>query len=452
MKKVFMVGINGSGMSKLAYILSDLGYAVYGTDVLENEATSNLRKKGITFFPNAKFLPQEDFEVVIFSSAVQQSNEILLEAARRGLKVKRRAEVLAEIASEYKSIVVAGTHGKTTTTSLIYHILNHFSMANGYVGGVLSKEEKFSPEREYFVIESDESDRSFLLFNPEILVVTSVDRDHLNTYEGSFEKLKEAFSSLMEKSRSLVISFDDINAREIGFRFGSKSFYSLENREVEMFAGNIRYDKNGVTCDIYESGNFVGEFRLPVFGEKNVLNSIAALLVAKKVGIGISEAVESLESFSLPKRRFEIKFEFGGIVVIDDHADHPTEIEATLKAVREHFPGRRVVAVFEPHRYTRVASLGSLIAKPFKYADLVICTEIYPAFEEPIPGVNGESVFSLLKSENSDKPVYFANDYNIIVKTALQILRSGDVLVVLGPGEIHKVIEPLIRSLKNEKH
>ncbi len=454
MKKIFMVGINGSGMSKLAMLMKDFGYAVSGTDVAVNEVSQELINNGIIFYKE-QTLPDETFDAVIISSAISNSHPIVVESRNRGIPILRRGEALATIAKNYKSIIVSGTHGKTTTTSMIYHILNKFSMANVYVGGKISLDEHFKKDREFFVIESDESDRSFLYFEPHILLVTNIDRDHLNAYGDSFENLKSAFEELMTKSQLKVVSYDDPNAMEIASKLDRVYFYSTKDPKADIFADQIQYKKDGIQFSLYLKNKYVGIFSLPFMGEKNLLNSLASIMTAKLLGIEIKESLHALCDFTFPMRRLEVKGVINGITLIDDHADHPTEIYATLSAIRNHFRNRRIIAIFEPHRYTRVNTLREEIAFPFKLADVVITKDIYPAFEEPIAGIDGEKVYQWIKATNPGKQIYYASEYNNIVEMLSSVVKKGDIVVLLGPGEIYKVAEPIIKRLRrmqDEKH
>lgn len=454
MKKIFMVGINGSGMSKLAILMKDFGYEISGTDIAINEVSQELVNNGIKFYEE-QTLPNETFDSVIVSSAISNSHPIVVESHSRGIPILKRGEALATIVRKYKTIVISGTHGKTTTTSMLYHILNKFSMANVYVGGKIGLDEHFKKDREFFVIESDESDRSFLYFEPYILLVTNIDRDHLNAYGDSFENLKSAFEELMKKSQIKVVYYDDPNVMKIASKLDRVYFYSMKDSRADIFADQIQYKEDGIQFNLYLKSQRVGVFSLPFIGEKNLLNSLASTMTANLLGIGIEESLHALCDFTFPKRRLETKGVINGITLIDDHADHPTEIYVTLSAIKRHFQNKRIIAIFEPHRYTRVNTLREEIGFPFKLADVVITKDIFPAFEEPIVGIDGEKVYQWIKVLNPGKQIYYASDYNNIVEILSSIVKKGDIVVLLGPGEIYKVADPIIerlRKMHNEKH
>lgn len=441
-----MVGVNGAGMSKLALILKSLGFEVIGTDITQNSTTNELINKGIKFTSNT-FPVEKHFDFVVVSSAIPQNHPSFSFAKEKQIPIYKRGEILAQIAKDYKSIVIAGTHGKTTTTSLIYTIMSRFYPSSIYVGGKIECSEEFKKNSNYFVIESDESDRTFMLFRPYILVATNIDKDHLNSYNNDFKELVKAFETVFETSQRIVYFFDDKNLREIGSKFNNTFSYSVESSNADLYASDIEYLSNGLIFSLFYKGNFQGRFFLPIFGINHLQNALASILVSKLEDIPIVNSLNALSSFRFPKRRFELKCELSGITLIDDHADHPTEVKATLDTIKRHYPGRRIVAIFEPHRFSRVNILKEEIAEPFAFADVVITKEIYPAFETPIKGVNGEMVFKLIKKRFPEKEVYFASSYDAILTILFQIVKSGDILVLLGPGEIYKVANSIIEML-----
>ena len=454
MDKVFLFGIGGTGMSKLALLLKDFGYEVYGLDIEENENVKNLRKAGIRIDIGEKLdCIDGAFKFIVYSSAISEENRNFIKAKYIGVKAERRGETLARITKGFTTVVVAGSHGKTTTTSMIGHILSKDLKVNVYVGGETVEFNSFNKDAKFFVIESDESDGTFLYFNPFVLVITNIDRDHLNYYGQDFNNLKNAFLKLVEKSKYKVVSMDDENAYSVvKSEKNNIIYYSLKNEKADMFGFNLRFLESGTKFDLRYKGNTYENIFLPAFGEQNVLNAMASLIASDISGINIKEGIESISTFNLPKRRMQKKWEVNGIMLIDDHADHPTEVEATLSALRKHFGKRRIVAVFQPHRYTRVSMLKEDIVKPFYLADMIVLTDIFPAFEKPIEGVSGEKIYEWLRILNPEKEIVFVKDKRKIPFYLKEKLVYGDLVVLLGPGDIWAVAEEVFEILKESKN
>ena len=447
MGKVFFIGIGGAGMSKLALMFRSFGEEVYGSDVALSPVTEELKSKGIVVYQghNASRITKE-FNLVVYSSAIKSENVELKRAFSLGIETLKRGEALAEIANRYKNIVVSGTHGKTTTTSLIGHIFKSvIGNVNVYIGGMDSEFETFYKNSPYFIVESDESDGSFLYLKADTLVITNIDKDHLKNYGNSMDNLKKAFFEVAEKANRIIYCADDVNAAEVGAEFNPSFSYGVENKSAYILAYDIQHLNNGLKFKVRLNGSIENDkdVLVPLYGDKNVLNTLAAMLVAKLYGIDIDQSAKALMSFNPPHRRMEMYKLKNGTVLIDDHADHPTEVSATLKAVKAHFPNKRIVAVFQPHRYSRVALLRESIATPFVDADEILVMDIYPAFEKKIPGVNGDLVYNWIKSYNQSKNVYFEKNEKDVINTLLKIVRDGDVVVLLGPGSIGELVEKL---------
>ncbi len=439
MDKIFLVGIGGAGMSRLALLFKGSGYEVLGSDIRESEYTEILKLNNIkVFIGHSEAHIDKSISLLVYSSAVKETNPEVSKAKKLGIKVLKRGEALASVVNKFNNIIISGTHGKTTTTSIIGHILKKQGYrVNVYVGGRDNEFDEFYSNPDFFVVESDESDGSFLFFNPRYLVITNIDKDHLNHYDGSFEKLKNAFSILVEKSNRAVVCGLDKNAIDVVRNSKNKTlFYGVSNFKAE----NIEYLLNGTKFDlVYDNGKKMKVFS-PLFGDKNVLNVLASLLVLREAGIPIETSVKHLRSFVPPSRRMEIK-KNGDFILVDDHADHPTEIEATLSALRKHFPGKRLIAVFQPHRYSRMKLLGKKVAEPFSFADEVVVTEIFPAFEKPIENITGKGIANYVKEKYPDKNVYFTSSNFDAAKRVNSILKKGDMVVLLGPGDIGELSE-----------
>jgi len=450
MDKVFMVGVGGVGMIRLAIALKEIGFEVYGNDLNFSSATKSLTPYGIEVV-DSNFSLDKSFSCVIYSSAVPETDKFILDAKKLGLTLKTRGEMLADISLPYKEIVVSGTHGKTTTAAMTGTILGMEYRTNVYVGGK-SEANKFMKDAEYFVIESDESDKTFLLLNPHLLILTNIDMDHLNAYDYDFSQLKDAFHSLLKKSYIKVVSMDDSNAYSVSANIDCKSYYySLSNENADAFAENIMYDVNGVNFDLHINGKSIQNIHMNIFGPKNISNAVASALSADLMGVSKEKIIKGLANFVMPSRRLEKKGEINGIVLFDDHADHPTEVEATLTALKIHFPRKRIIAIFQPHRYTRMNLLKEEVAKPFYLADVIIVNDIFSAFENPVEGISGEIVASWIRKHNFSKDVYFVKEIKAIPNYISVIAQKGDIIVLLGPGNIGEVAAPILQKLKEKK-
>ncbi len=450
MHKAFLVGIGGYGMSKLAFLLKEEGFYVSGTDIKESSNVKHLREEGIkVFVDNGSSHIDSTFDLLVYSSAIPQNHPDLLKAQETGIKVRKRGEILAEIVNNYRPIVVSGTHGKTTTTALIGHVLRGECRLNAYIGGDVEGFDHFLKNPDYFVVESDESDGSFLLLKPHILVMLNIDKDHLNFYNWSFENLKTAFRTIAICANSIVVCMDDEPALSIANDLDKEVlYYSICDERADFYGSNIKVVENGIFFDMKHKGIQYRDIFVPLRGAHNVRNSLASIAVASFIGLDVEYCINALSSFSPPKRRIEKKWEYGSIILFDDHADHPTEVEATLTALKSSFPQRRLIAVLQPHRYTRVKSLGHEIVKPLNIADVVILTDIYSAFETPIEGISGEAIFEWARSLYPDRKIMYVEDKIIVPHLLKEILKENDVVVLLGPGDIGEISEALLDTLK----
>ncbi|MGC8757212.1 MAG: UDP-N-acetylmuramate--L-alanine ligase [Caldisericaceae bacterium] len=444
---MFFVGIGGVGMSRLAIIMNQLGFEVYGSDAESLSAIKMLSPYGINVV-NSDFSLDKSFAYVVYSSAIPPTDVFIQRAKALELNLKSRGEMLAEIAMRYKEVVVCGTHGKTTTTAMIGTILGTEYKTNVYVGGK-SLANTFAEDAEYFVIESDESDKTFLLFSPHLLVATNIDADHLNAYDNNMDNLKDAFKTLLSKASIRVVSLDDTNAFTVSLGVAGKTYYfSLNNKNADAFAESVSYEPDGVRFDLRTNRELIRGIKMAVYGPKNLSNAVAAALSCHLLGVPYEKIVKGLEKFAMPSRRLEKKGEVREIVLFDDHADHPTEVEATLNALTIHFPSKRIVAVFQPHRYSRMNLLKENVAKPFYLADIVVVSEIFPAFEAPIEGISGEAVVSWIKKQNPNKAVYFEKETDNIPALIAKIAQPGDIVVLLGPGDVGKISDKILQQLK----
>jgi UDP-N-acetylmuramate--alanine ligase len=450
--RVHFVGIGGIGMSGIAEVLLNLGYAVTGSDLHESELTERLRKLGAQVFVGH----QEDNlavnpSVVVISTAVKYSNPEVLEARRRHIPVIPRAEMLAELMRMKYGVAVAGSHGKTTTTSMIAAVLSAAGMDPTIVIGgrvrMFGTNAKMG-QGEILVAEADESDGSFLLLSPTIAVVTNVDREHMDFHQ-TMERLNESFLDFINKVPFYglaVLCLDNANVRAL-LPKARKRFatYGL-SPEADFSAQDLKIKPDGVEFSVIHRSKRLGQLRLQLLGRHSATNALAAIAVAQELEIPFSRAAEALEAFSGIHRRFEIKGEPRGIMIIDDYGHHPVEIQATLGAIRESWK-RPLTVIFQPHRYSRTRDLFDDFLIAFEGADRLILTEIYAAGEDPIPGATSEVLYQAIKRKGHLDVEFIADKSQIPAELARRLV-SGDVVLTLGAGDIYKVGEALVEALK----
>ncbi len=454
-KRIHFVGIGGVGMSGIAEVLANLGYEVTGSDVKASETTRRLEGLGIRIAIGHRTENLGDAHVVVTSSAVAGDNPEVLAAHAGLVPVIPRAEMLAELARLKYGILVAGAHGKTTTTSLVSTVLAHGGFDPTIViGGKLKAigSNARLGRGDFLVAEADESDGSFLKLSPTIAVVTNIDREHMDFFR-DMESLKAAFLSFINKVPfygAALLCGENEHIRglipSVHRRFLT---YGMTDAS-DLHAENIRQGFMQTTFDVLHRGAPVGSFTLPVPGRHNVLNALACIGVALELKMHPAAIAEALAAFGGIGRRFEPKGESRGIRVYDDYGHHPTEIRATLAAAREnmrHLDGAgRLVVVFQPHRYTRTADLMDEFAGSFTDTDALVLLDIYPASEQPIPGVTSGVLAERMRQKGM-KDVLCAGDREAAVRHLLTTLRKGDVLLTLGAGDVWKVGEAVVEGL-----
>ncbi|MHB1564273.1 MAG: UDP-N-acetylmuramate--L-alanine ligase [Leptospirillum sp.] len=444
-KSLHLVGIGGNGMAPIAEILLARGFRVTGSDSHQTELTRRLSELGATVYLGQMAEHVGDVDAVVVSTAISSENPEVREARRRGIPVVHRGEMLSELMRGTVGVCVAGSHGKTTTTSMISTLLymgnldptcvvggrvHHFG-AHARVG-----------KSSFFVAEADESDGSFLKLPPIIAVVTNIDQEHLDFY-GSYERVKDAFAEFMNNVPfygKVFACIDDAGVRSvIGSVDRRVITYGLSpDAMIRVVGGVDGIVVNGLssTYSVEGDGERWGSFSLEVPGRHNVINSLAAIGVARELGMPLSEIREGLSRFRGVGRRFTIVGEESGILIVDDYGHHPTEIEATLAAARQSFPDRRLVVVFQPHRYTRTRDLMSRFAHSFLKSDLLVLTEVYGAGEKSLPGVTGEALCDETRKVMGVDRVLFEGDRQSLPSFLADIMRPGDVLLTLGAGDI----------------
>jgi len=461
---IHFVGIGGIGMSGIAELLHNLGYEVTGSDLKESETTRRLKGLGIKIAIGQKAENIDDAHVLVLSSAVSDDNPEVREAKKRSIPVIPRAEMLAEIARLKYGILVAGTHGKTTTTSLISTLLACGGLdPTVIIGGRLKATGSNARlgQGEFLVAEADESDGSFLKLSPTIAVVTNIDREHMDFFK-TIDSLKEAFLYFINKVPFYgvsIICIENENIRELLPHIHRRFITYGLTREAELYAENIKKGFTSVSFDVFYKGERIERFELPMPGIHNVLNCLAAIGVARVLKMHVSIIKEALKGFHGVQRRFELKGEVRGVRVFDDYGHHPAEIKATLRAAKEgllfekHKRRRtrrhkgRLFVLFQPHRYTRTRDLMREFSSSFHDADSLVLLDIYSAGEKPINGVNSAALMRSIKKRGLHNAQYIKDKADAIDHIVSHI-RKGDMLITLGAGDVWTLGEAILQKLR----
>jgi UDP-N-acetylmuramate--alanine ligase len=449
-QRIHFVGIGGIGMSGIAEVLLNLGYQVSGSDTKETEVTRRLQSLGAKVSYGHRKENLKEADVVVTSSAIRKGNPEVEAAEERFIPVIPRAEMLAELMRMKIGIAIAGTHGKTTTTSLISTVLAAGGLdPTVVIGGRLNSigSNARLGQGEYLVAEADESDGSFLKLMPTIAVVTNIDPEHLDYYKG-IDEIKEAFLSFLDKIPFFgmaVLCLDHPNIQSLLPRLKKRfTTYGLTT-QADYQAKEIVFEGLSTSFDVVHRRREIGRLSLRMPGLHNVHNALATLATAFELDIPFQVVQETLRDFSGIQRRFQIKGEKRGILVVDDYGHHPVEIMATLKAARTGW-GKRIVAVFQPHRYTRTQALFKDFVTAFYDADVLVLADIYPAGEDRIEGVESKALFEGLR-EYGHKDVTYLSDKKEIVEHLLRVISPGDLVITLGAGDIWQVSEELVNRL-----
>lgn len=441
-RKVHFIGIGGYGMSALALILLQAGFDVRGSDLNSSKLVEILRKSGAKVFVGHSKEQLGDAELVVYSTAIPADNPELQAAGKKGLPLWHRSELLASVLNRGRGIAIAGTHGKTTTTAMLSLILERAGIdPTAIIGGEVSflGGNARLGRSEYIVAEACESDHSFLRYRPYLALVTNIEADHLEHYDGDFSKMVDTyrvFINNVKEGGTAVLSGDDpvLNRLRGELRphiltYGLEPGNEIRGEGVELEGLTSRFR-------ILQKGKPLGEIALKVPGLYNVLNALAAVAVALLLGVEFRIIKDALSTFTGAKRRFEQIGEVGGIVIIDDYAHHPTEVRATLEAARK--SGRRLICVFQPHRYTRTKFLWDDFLEAFGEADLLILNGIYSAGEDPMPGVSSFKLGSELR-KRGHKGVHVILEQEEIINFLENVAQAGDMIITMGAGDIWKV-------------
>lgn len=450
-QKIHFVGIGGVGMSGIAEVLLNQGYSVTGSDLKLSAVTERLARLGARIFEGHSAEHLEAVDVVVISSAIKPSNPELREAQRRQIPIIPRAEMLAELMRMKYGITVAGTHGKTTTTSMIAVLLQHAGMdPTVVVGGrlnALGSNAKLGTG-DFMVVEADESDRSFLMLSPTLAVVTNIDEDHMESYAG-LEDLKDAFVRFVNKVPfygAVILCLDEPNVQSIIPKIKRRIVSYGFSGQADLVIVNPVFEGRRSHYQLRYRGELLGNFQLNIPGRHNVANATAALAVGLDLGIPSSVLSTALEHFAGADRRFQVKGQSHGITVIDDYGHHPTEIKATLEAARL-LGEQRVIVVFQPHRYSRTQYCFEGFARSFYQADVVIVGDIYGAGEDPLEGVDSKRLVEAIKA-HGHKNARYVGDLSRIPPVLKPELNAGDVVITMGAGNVWKVADELLAILE----
>ena len=442
-------------MSGIAELLLNLGYKVSGSDIKSSDITRRLKKLGGIIFEGHSEDQLCEADVVVTSSAVRTDNPEVVAARKASIPLIPRAEMLAELMRLKYSVAVAGAHGKTSTTSIIASVLSKGGLdPTVVIGGKLKSigSNALLGRGDFIVAEADESDGSFLKMSPTIAVVTNIDREHLDFYE-DLNSIKEVFLSFIDRIPFYglaVLCLDNEPIQELIPKIKKRFTTYGMSTQADFHARDIVFSNQKSRFDIYHMGDMLGNVTLNLPGTHNVYNSLASIAVGIELDIPFDIIKYALETLEGVQRRLEVKGEARGITIIDDYGHHPTEIKTTLRAVRESWPDRRIIAVFQPHRYTRTKALFDEFTRSFYQSDRLVVLPIYPAGEEKIEGIDSDGLCEGIRT-HGHKEAVFKEDFKEAVLHLKEILEPGDILLTLGAGNVWKVGEEILEELKSEK-
>lgn len=448
---VHFIAIGGIGMSALAKILLSMGYDVSGSDMKESAVTDALKAQGATVHIGhaAANVPEHCGEIV-YSSAIREDNPEMIRGRELGIPMIHRGELLARLFNSGRGLAVAGAHGKTTTSAMLALIYEMEGLEpNIVLGGILPAIDSNAKkgDSDIWVAEADESDGSFLKLYPHRTIITNIEPEHMNYYRTE-ENLENSFYRFAAQSDDLILCLDDRRTRELAERLKGYHSYGLEHRAVDLTVKNVRHDGLTSDAEVYYLGKKVADLHLNVPGLHNISNALAALLAAYLGGIPFEHAAKHLSTFRGTGRRFEILYHKNDIVIVDDYAHHPTEVKATIRAAKDG-GYQRVVAVFQPHRYSRVQELYKEFGKCFGDADVVIIDDIYSAWEDAIPGISSQLIVDEIR-KNGVEPLYFGDKAKLLNYLKKE-KKPGDIILLMGAGNIRQTSEQLCAMLEEKE-
>ncbi|PUA35666.1 UDP-N-acetylmuramate--L-alanine ligase [Paenibacillus elgii] len=448
---IHFIGIGGYGMSAIAKVMLEMGYQVSGSDLAQQELTEKLAAKGAQVFIGHEAQNVKGADVVVYSTALAKDNVEMVAAEELNIPMLHRSQMLAKLMNAKKGIAVAGAHGKTTTSSMIALVLERCSLDPTFIiGGEIMNvgSNAKAGKGDWVVAEADESDGSFLQYQPAIALVNNIEADHLENYDGNFENLKKAYAQFLSQVKEdgkAVVCLDDQYLKEMISSVNSEVLTYAIEAEADFTARNIVLGDRKVSFDVMRGVEALGTIHLSVPGKHNVYNALATLITCMEAGLPFERIAEAITEFRGAKRRFQVLGEVDDILVIDDYAHHPTEIEATIQAAKA--TGKRIVAVFQPQRYTRTFFLFEQFSRAFPEADEVIITDIYsPAGEKQIEGIDSAKLVELIR-QNSNANVRYVPTKEQVQTYLLKSVRPGDLVITMGAGDIWKAAAGLAEAL-----
>lgn len=452
LKRIHFVGIGGAGMSAIAKILAEKGYMVSGSDLQESEVITKLRDLGAKIVIGQCAENVVGAEAIVVSTAIAADNPEVVAARQHQIKIFHRSDIVAYLLNNAFGIAVAGAHGKTTTTSMLGVALDHAGLEPSIIIGgeveYLGSNAKLG-QGKYLVAEADESDGSFLKLRPQIAVVTNIENDHMDHY-GTMENILKAFREFLhylpQEDGLAVLCFDNANIRSIAGALGRRYISYAVDHEADYQASAIATNGAATSFDVVLHGENLGRIQLGVPGRHNVLNALATVVVCRQLGLSIEEINAAFACFTGAKRRFQTKGNVNGVWVVDDYAHHPTEIGVTLAAARQTKP-KRLICVFQPHRYSRTKLLAQEFGRCFGEADILVLTDIYSAGEEPLAGISGRTILEKVEAYTGKEVTYIEHRSDVAAYLK-SIAQTGDLIITMGAGDIYKSGEELVKLLK----
>ncbi len=449
-RHIHFIGIGGIGMSGLALICHNLGFKISGSDIKHTPVIEGLKKSGIRVRIGHQKENIKGADVAVYSTAIREDNCEIVEAKRLNIPLIHRSELLAELTRIKNSICISGTHGKTTTSSMVGEVLEKAGLKpTTIIGGVVKgKSQAKYGQGDYLVCEADESDKSFLRLMPAYAIITNIEPEHLEYYKDlrDIEDNFVYFANHVPFWGCVFLCADSPSDLNIRDRIKRRIVLYGFNDVAHLRAYELKRVNFGMSFKVSWHNKLLESFEINLPGRHNVLNSLAAIGIGLELGIGISKIKDALKKFKGVHRRIEFHGKINQIMIFEDYGHHPTEISVTLQTLKEYFPDKRIISIFQPHRYTRTYYLLDQFSRAFIFANVVIVTEIYSAHEIPIPGINGEALARRIGMEQEN--VYFIDSFGGIVKYLKQIAQPEDIIIVQGAGDINRIIPLLLKELK----